>query len=353
MTVLYVKDQGAVVRREIEQIKVTRPKDRQRPDAVLANISVRELEQVVLCGNVQLTTQAAALLLQNEIDVVFLSLYGSYRGRLSRDGSKFARLRHQQLALTGDEHRSLGVAKHIVQAKLANQRLLLQRLEEQATAGALQGPAGNAGDAARRLANAADGIERMRRECVRATSPDALRGFEGKAGAFYFGAIKPLLDPKWSFEGRAYYPPPDPFNAVLSFGYSLLLKDVTATIHLVGLDPYLGCFHALEYGRPSLTLDLMEEFRPLVVDQAILDLVLAGKLTPGEFTYTGRPDRPVELGQAKAPLVIQAYEKRLDVTVPHGDSGANQRLRRCLELQARVFARVVTGQRNDYEGLVA
>ncbi len=349
MTVLYVKEQGAVVRREVEQIKVTRPKERQRPDAVLANIAVRELEQVVLCGNVQLTTQAAALLLQNEIDVVFLSLYGSYRGRLSRDGSKFARLRHQQMALTGDDQRSLAVAKHIVQAKLANQRNLLQRLQQQGTAGG----AGDTGKGNAHLGSAAEGIERMRRECVRATTPDALRGFEGKAGAFYFGAIKPLLDPKWSFAGRAYYPPPDPFNAVLSFGYSLLLKDVTATIQLVGLDPYLGCLHALAYGRPSLTLDLMEEFRPLVVDQAVLELVLTGKLTPGEFTYTGRPERPVELGQSKTPLVIQAYEKRLDVVVVHSESGGNQRLRRCLELQARIFARVVTGQRSEYQGVVA
>lgn len=344
MTVLYVREQGAVVRRDVEQIKVTRPRERQQ-EAVLANIGVRELEQVVLCGNVQLTTQAAALLLQNEIDVVFLSLYGSYRGRLSRDGSKFARLRHQQLALTGDERRSLGLARHIVQAKLANQRNLLQRLEPDA--------AGRGAEVGRQLASAGEGIERMRRECVRAATADALRGFEGKAGAFYFGAIKLLLDPKWAFTGRAYYPPPDPFNAVLSFGYSLLLKDVTATIHLVGLDPYLGCLHALEYGRPSLTLDLMEEFRPLVVDQAVLELVLAGRLTPAEFTYTGRPERPVELGDGKMPLVIQAYEKRLDAVVAHGESGANQRLRRCLELQARIFARVVMGQRSDYQGLVA
>lgn len=350
MTVLYVKDQGAVVRRDVEQIRVTRPKDRQRQEALLAKISVRELEQVVLWGNVQLTTQAAALLLQNEVDVVFLSLYGSYRGRLSRDGSKFARLRHQQLALTGDEQRSLGIAKQIVQAKLVNQRNLLQRTHQRAAADA-GGAVGS--EAAARLGHAAEGIDRMRRASADAANADALRGFEGKAAAYYFSAIKPLLDPKWSFDGRAYYPPPDPFNAVLSFGYSLLLKDVTAAIHLVGLDPYLGCFHALEYGRPSLTLDLMEEFRPLVVDQAVLDLVLDGKLTPGEFTYTGRPERPVELGHNKAPVVIQAYEKRLDVVVAHAESGANQRLRRCLELQARVFARVVTGQRTDYRGLMA
>jgi CRISPR-associated protein Cas1 len=342
VTVLYVKEQGAVVQRDVEQIRVVRKADKPRKQALLSASSVHELEQVVLFGNVQLTTQAAALLLQNDIDVVFLSQYGSYRGRLSKDGSKFARLRHAQLALTGDESRAITVAYSIVEAKLANQRNLMQRLRENS-------PTALAG----RLDAAADGIDRMRRECRRATTLDALRGFEGKAGAYYFGALKTVLDPKWGFDGRAYYPPPDPFNALLSFGYSLLLKDVTTTIQLVGLDPYLGCFHALEYGRPSLTLDLMEEFRPLVVDEPMLALALSGGLTPDQFTFTGRQERPVELGPERAAVAIQAYEKRMDETVTHTASGLQNRLRRCLELQARIYAGVVMGNRTDYAGLVA
>lgn len=191
----------------------------------------------------------------------------------------------------------------------------------------------------------------MRRECVRAVTLDALRGYEGKGGAYYFGALRVVLDPVWGFEGRAYYPPPDPFNALLSFGYSLLQKDMVTTIQLVGLDPYLGCFHALEYGRPSLTLDLMEEFRPVVVDDAMVALVLNGELAPGDFTFTGRQDRPVEIGSKCMPLILQVYEKRLDEIVTHTDSGARQRLRRCLELQTRIYAGVVLGSRSAYSGL--
>lgn len=346
MTVLYVREQGAVVRRDTEQIKVTRRLEQQRRDAVLSHISVRDLEQVVLCGNVQLTTQAAALLLQHEVDIVFLSLYGSYRGRLSRDGSKFARLRHAQLALAANDARSLALARAVVQAKLGNQRNLLQRL-----AGQVNQRIGV--DGMESLTRAASNIDQMRRACVNANSADALRGFEGRAGAHYFGAVRTLLDPGWQFQGRAYHPPPDPFNALLSFGYSLLLKDMTAVINLVGLDPYIGCFHAIEYGRPSLTLDLMEEFRPLVVDAAMLDLVLNGKIKQGDFTVTGRPERPVELGDGKMPLVIDAYEKRLDTVLLHSPSGTHQKLRRCYEMQARIYARVVMQQRTGYEGLVA
>ena len=341
MTVLYVKEPGAVIRREVERIKVTRrPRDK-RVDELLHSISVRDLEQVVIYGNVQLTTQAAALLLENEIDVVFLSHYGKFRGRLGQDGSKFARLRHAQLRLAGDDARSLGLALAITAAKLANQRGVLARL------GATGAP-----EVRQALQQAAGGIEQMRGASRQAKTLDALRGFEGKGGVYYFGALKRVLAPRWAFTGRQYHPAPDPFNALLSFGYALLQKDMSATIHLVGLDPYVGCFHALEYGRPSLTLDLMEEFRPLAVDEPLLGLVLAGRLKPEDFTYTGRPERPVELGEGKMAPVIAAYEERLAQTVLHTDSHTQQTLRRCMELQARIYGRVVMETRQGYQGLV-
>jgi hypothetical protein len=128
MTVLYVKEPGAVIRRDVERIKVTRRPPEKRVDELLHSIAVRDLEQVVIYGNVQLTTQAAALLLENNVDVVYLSHYGKFRGRLGQDGSKFARLRHAQLRLVGDERRALELALAIVAAKLSNQRNVLQRL---------------------------------------------------------------------------------------------------------------------------------------------------------------------------------------------------------------------------------
>lgn len=335
MTVLYVQEQGALVRREGEEVRVTLEKQ------VLARLPVREVEQVVLCGNVQLTTQAAALLLQHEVDVVFLSFHGVFRGRLIREGSKFARLRHAQLQLAGDERRSLAVAKGVVRAKLSNQCNLLRRL-----AADLPPAAGQ------RLLEAAAGIERMRRDSQMAQDADALRGYEGKAGAFYFAAIATLLDRSWSFEGRKYYPAPDPFNAALSFGYALLQKDIAAAVQLVGLDPYLGCFHAMQYDRPSLVLDLMEEFRPLTVDLAVLGLVLRGKLKPGDFTFTGNPERPVVLGDALIPLLIQTYEAAATRVIFHAPSGQKQVVRRCYELQARLFARLVMAGGDGYEGVV-
>lgn len=336
MTILYVQEQGAVVRRDGEEVRVT------MADKVLTRAPVREVEQVVVCGNVQITTQAGALLLQNDVDVVFLSYHGTFRGRwVKGEGLKFARLRHAQLQMAGDERRSVEVAKGIVRAKLANQRNLLALLAKDAKT-----------ETAATLAQAVDGIERMKRDCSQARDPDTLRGYEGKAGAFYFAAVGALLDRSWSFQGRKYYPAPDPFNAVLSFGYALLQKDISATVQLVGLDPFLGCFHALQYDRPSLVLDLMEEFRPLAVDRVLLDLALSGKLKPTEFTFTGNEQRPVELGAALIPRIIQAYEARVTSPLLHTPSGERNALRRCFELQARIFARVVMGARDAYEGVV-
>jgi len=357
MTILYIQEQGAVVRRDGEEVRVT------MDDKVLTRAPVREVEQVVVCGNVQITTQAGALLLQNDVDVVFLSYYGTFRGRwVKGEGLKFARLRHAQLQLSGDERRSVEVAKGIVRAKLANQRNLLADLTPLPPSPAARDASSPSRrgesqlvitpQAAATLAQAMDGIERMKRDSSLARDPDTLRGYEGKAGAFYFAAVGALLDRSWSFQGRKYYPAPDPFNAALSFGYALLQKDISATVQLVGLDPFLGCFHAMQYDRPSLVLDLMEEFRPLTVDRVILDLALSGKLKPTEFTFTGNEQRPVELGAALIPRIIQAYEARVTSPLLHTPSGERNTIRRCFELQARIFARVVMGAREAYEGVV-
>ena len=342
MTVLHVKQQGAVVRRDGERLKVTWKNAESGDTETLAHQPVREVEQVVVYGNVQVTTQAAVLQLEHEVDLVFLSLYGKFRGRLTKGGSKFARLRHAQMQYVGDEQMALALAKKIVKAKLSNQAAIL---------GQVQKERGLPREAARVAKDAIAGIEKMASDSQRAGTADILRGFEGKAGAYYFQAFRVLLDASWHFEGRKFYPAPDPFNALLSFGYALLQKDCSAMLNLVGLDPYLGCFHALEDGRPSLTLDLMEEFRPLLVDHVMLNLVQDGQIKPEDFTYTKNKKRPVSLGPEGITQVIQCYEGRMDDKILHTASQQQQTIRRSLELQARVFAQVVMKERKEYVGV--
>lgn len=342
MTVLYVKEPDAVVRRDGEQVVVSRRNRQTRRAEVLATLPVQEVEQVVVYGYPQLTTQAMTLLLRHGVDIVLLTPSGGYIGGVQRQGSHFARLRHAQFQMASDPRRALPVAMGVVQAKQANQRNLLRTLAAQ------QPPA-----TALQLERGAQGIERTRRSAAHAATLDALRGFEGKAAALYFGAFRLLIGLEWSFNGRQFYPPPDPFNALLSFGYALLQKDIESVAQRVGLDPYIGCLHALEDGRPSLTLDLMEEFRPLAVDSAMLRLVQEGRLRPTAFTFTGRPERPVEIGPALLPQVIEAYEARVAEGVYHRASGSATSLRRCFELQARLYAQAVRQERPTYEGMVA
>lgn len=341
MTVLYVKEPNAVVRRVGERVVVARRERGQRREEILADLPVQQVEQVVVYGYPQLTTQAVTLLLRHGVDIVLLTPSGGYIGVTRREGSHFARLRHAQLLMAANPQRALRMAVAVVESKLANQRNLLRTL-----AGLQPAPV------AAQLERAAQGIEQMRRRVAAAANLDGVRGYEGRGAALYFGALRLLLDRSWSFGGRQFYPPPDPFNALLSFGYALLQKDIETVAQRVGLDPYVGCLHALEDGRPSLTLDLMEEFRPLVVDYAMLHLALGGQVKPADFTFTGRAERPVEIGPQLLPAVINAYERRVGQALFHQPSAGLNPLRRCYELQARLYAQTVLQEQLRYQGMV-
>ena len=317
MTTLYLTEQGAVLRRVGERLVVT--KDHQ----VLEDVPLIHVQQVVVMGNIQLTTPVVALLLQREVDVVFLSSRGKFRGRLMSTGSKFAQLRHRQLRLMDDERKVLPVARELVMAKLANQAHLLERLGAQRPARQIKADADKA---------------------HRASALDSLRGHEGSAGARYFAALKGIIPAEWGFARRIYHPPTDPVNAMLSLGYTLLLKDATAAVQLVGLDPFLGFFHAIDYGRPSLSLDLMEPFRPLI-DRLVMEWITGEKISPRDFRPARKRDGATLLSDDARTRYLRAYEQQIERRVLYPSSGERTSFRRCLELQARELAQVVLGKR--------
>lgn len=336
MAAVYLREQGSVLRREGERLRVT------KGDRELMAVPLVHVDQVVVMGNVQLTAPAVALLLQAEVDVVFMSAYGKFRGRLMHTGSKFAQLRHLQLQKMSDEKATLAIAKGVVSGKLRNQRALLQTQIQSKSSDSRRG----------QLEAAGRGIEAMLGRVSQAKSLDSLRGYEGKAGAFYFGALRELLEQDLGFKRRAYYPPPDPVNALLSFGYTLLLKDVMAAVQVVGLDPYLGFFHVIEYGRPSLALDMMEEFRPVIVDTLVLGIINNRQLTRDDFTQTGDEKRPVIMTERGCQLFIQCYEERVNSEVIYPLDGQNTTYRRSFERQVRQLARVIRGEKKRYQAMV-
>jgi CRISPR-associated protein Cas1 len=186
-----------------------------------------------------------------------------------------------------------------------------------------------------------------------ATAPtiDVVRGQEGAAAAAYFGAWRAALPPQWRFSGRAFYPPPDPINAMLSFGYTLALHSVLTAVHTTGLDPYLGTFHTPDVGRPALALDLLEEFRPLVVDRLVLELVLHQRISPQQFEHPPHHPEAVYLDAVGRAVLVEEYERALQqtATLPTGEQ---TRLRHVMLMQAQAAARVIRGDQAAYQGFM-
>jgi CRISPR-associated protein Cas1 len=198
---------------------------------------------------------------------------------------------------------------------------------------------------------------------------DELRGREGNAAREYFGLYRRLLKPPrdgnaWGFDRREYYPPPDPINALLSFGYTLLLNDIIASCQMAGLDPDLGFFHAIDYGKPCMALDLEEEFRPLIVDSIVLycanQPILrlsdfeAGQSRQAEEDEDGETTRarPVQLNEAARKRFIALYETRMNEQVYYTPSGEQTTYRRVLELQAYQMGRAILGEVESYTPLL-
>lgn len=326
MSVVYVREQGATLRRDGELIRVTLNKRN------LFQIPLNDLEQVVLMGNVQITTQAAAMLMRHRVEVVFLDSFGGYRGHYLREGSKFARLRVQQVRMFDDEARALPIARSIVAGKINNQRVIMQRRAEEDG----------------RMRSVVAGMGRMLAQVGSARDLDQLRGFEGKAAAYYFDAMRSFFAPEWEFRERNFHPSRDPANALLSFLYTLVRREVEARLQLVGLDPYLGVLHALGDDKPGLALDMMEEFRPAIADVVALWLVREEQLTPADFERTNLPDLPVRMTKPAIEKTVRTYETRMADKVAHPLANGQTDYRRAIELQARQMARVVKGEAAEY-----
>jgi len=175
----------------------------------------------------------------------------------------------------------------------------------------------------------------------------SLLGVEGMAARTYFGRFGDLLrppaggNPGFDFEHRNRRPPKDPINAMLSFGYALLTRDWTVTLLAVGFDPYLGFYHQPRYGRPALALDMMEEFRSVIVDSVVVSAINNGEIGEQDFVHaTGS----VAMSSRGRKAFLAAYERRLAQEITHPVFGYRISYRRVFEIQARLLARTVQGE---------
>jgi CRISPR-associated protein Cas1 len=243
-------------------------------------------------------------------------------------------LRHQQYARAQDETFCLEVARAIVGGKLRNQRTLARRLS--------RSRAGLDESLIERISRAIKGIKA-------ADDLDSLRGLEGAGGRAYFQILRQALSEGWGFERRVRRPPGDPVNALLSLGYTLLGHGLMSALEVVGLDPYDGFFHADKYGRPALALDLVEEFRSVIVDSVVLTVVNKGILDLNDFRPG--PKGGVLLTQRGLRQFLAQYSARLQTEIIHPWAGRPLTYQKCFEVQARLMRKVIEGKAEKYQPL--
>ena len=280
-------------------------------------------------GNVQVSAQALREIAARGIPVCHFSYGGWFHAMTVGHTHKNVELRMRQYAVAADPRESLGLAKAFVIGKVKNCRTMLRRHLS--------------GDDRPELQSLADLVTKAER----AGSAESLLGIEGMAAKVYFAGFAKLLNggEEFDIEGRNRRPPKDPVNALLSFVYSLLTKELTIVLQAVGFDPHLGFYHRPRYGRPSLALDLTEEFRPLIADSTVLTLVNNGEVGPTGFIRRGNA---VALTDAARRAVITAFERRLDHEITHPLFGYRVSYRRILEVQARLLARTLLGEISEY-----
>lgn len=326
---VYVQARGAKVAKKGETIEIS------VDDQNVQNVRLIDVSQLVLMGSVYLTAPTLHELMSREIPVSWHSFGGYFLGHTIGTGHKNVEIRTAQYKASFDPAACLRLAKGFVVAKIQNQRTLLRRNWKAAD-------------------SCDDLIESFKadiRSAQRAEDLGQLLGAEGQAAAKYFGRFAAMLSGaegnetmSFDFTTRNRRPPTDPVNALLSYAYSILARTWTTTLTAVGFDPYRGFFHQPRYGRPALALDMMEPFRPLIADSAVIQAINNGEVRPTDFTTVAGS---VSLDDGGRKRFIATIERRLSQEITHPLFGYKVSYRRLLELQARLLARHLLGELDD------
>jgi CRISPR-associated protein Cas1 len=300
---------------------------------VLASTPLGHVSEIILYGNIGLTTPLIGTLLRRGIDVIFLKRDGSYKGRLSGGLTPHVPLRKSQYRALDNPEFKLQMAKLFVRAKMRHQRALLQRHNKVKKDPVIISS----------IARINEGLKNL----MQKTALASLRGVEGSTSAAYFCGLRKLFAPEWHFNNRNRRPPKDPVNVFLSFGYTLLSNAADGAVRSVGLDPYAGFLHEISYKRPALGLDLLEEFRP-VIDGLALWVCNSDIIRPDDFN-PGPPSRPIVLSDQGKRIFLKAYEERMSKKFTHPVTQSKLSLRQSLSEQARQIARAVRSAEAQYK----
>jgi CRISPR-associated protein Cas1 len=342
------------------------------------NVPLMKLEEVMVLGDITLTTPALTALLEGGINITYMTRHGKYLGRVSPPLGRNSLLRLAQHAAHADPIRRHTLARCFVSGKLRNMRTLLMRYNRANTDLALTAQIDNlkrclalvekcryrssnhtpsvptpglpnlVGDSELEVEDEfGPELEADEQQAGRMNGLGELLGCEGAGSAAYFGVFARLIKCGWShgFTKRIRRPPTDPVNALLSYGYVILGAQVASLAAGVGLDSYIGYLHSSRYGKPALALDLLEDFRPVIVDSVVLSLLNNRQLSQSDFELQLNTYRLTEAGQR---VFLQKFEERMQEEIIHPVFEYKVTYRRALELQARLLGKHLLGEVEEY-----
>lgn len=334
---LYITSQGTWLSKEGDCVVVA------REEGAKTRVPLSAVDGIVCFGRVSMSPFLLGHAAESGVTISHFTENGRFLARIEGPVSGNVRLRRAQYRASDDPLAAATVVRGLVAGKVHNQRHVLRRAVRD-----------HGGDAAGLLAA---GVERLdaalrRIQAAPAAGVDLLRGIEGDAATAYFAAFPALLrNAAFGFPGRRRRPPPDPLNALLSFVYVLLTHDARSALEAVGLDPAVGFLHRDRPGRPSLALDLVEEFRAWFADRLVLSLVNRGQLGPGDFetAETGA----VSLSDGGRKTVLVAYQERKREEIRHPYTGEALPVGLLWHAQARLLAMHLRGDLDAYPPFLA
>ena len=369
MAILYLTEQQAWVGREGDCLVVHIPERNEDGSSKgkrerKMTVPLFKVEEVMVLGDITLSTPALASLLEARIQVTYLNKYGRFLGNLSPQLTKNSLLRLAQHSAHSNQPKRHAIAQRFVIGKLRNMRTLLMRYHRshpdpvigahvEKLTHCIKAAAQTQHDdhlPATLIAHEIDPeVQEEQHEPMvdRMNGLGSLLGCEGAGSAAYFSVFERLIKCDWShgFSKRERRPPTDPVNALLSYGYVILTGQVASALASVGFDPYIGYLHSSRHGKPSLALDVMEEFRPLIVDSVVLSLFNNRQLEPKNFVLELNSYRMTD--ETKR-LFLQKFEERMQEVITHPTFAYKVAYRRCIELQARLLAKYLTGEIAEY-----
>lgn len=262
MTVIYIREQGTSIQKKGGRIAICKNAQ------TLTEFPVSNIEGIALMGNVQITTQALHFLIKQGIDISYYTFSGQYIGQTAAESSKNIFLRFSQYEIYNDETRRLNFAKIIVENKIHNQVYMIQkhRWKEDFE-----------------WKDETAKLQKIKTNIKAAETANELLGMEGICSNIYFTSFGRMFHCGFKFHGRSRRPPKDPINVIISLGYTLITKEICSALEAESFEPYLGFLHGIRYGRKSLALDIVEEFRQPVIDRMTLKMFNKQMLSKYDF----------------------------------------------------------------------